>query len=46
VLICVTAPQYMTKMFTDPRGHMMLLGAGIWMSLGVFTMRKMINFKF
>jgi tight adherence protein B len=46
VLICITAPQYMTKMFSDPRGHLMLLAAGIWMSLGIFTMRKMINFKF
>jgi len=32
-------------MFTDSRGHMMLAGAAIWMSLGIFVMRKMINFK-
>jgi tight adherence protein B len=46
VLITVTAPAYMNKMFTDPRGHLLLGGAAIWMGLGVFTMRKMINFKF
>ena len=34
------------RMFTDPRGHLMLLAAGIWMSIGIFVMRKMINFKF
>ena len=31
---------------TDPRGHLMLLAGAIWMSLGIFVMRKMINFKF
>jgi tight adherence protein B len=46
VLIMVTAPTYMTKMFTDPRGNLMLMGAAFWMCMGVFTMRKMINFKF
>lgn len=46
VLISVTSPAYMQPLFTDPRGHLMLLAAGIWMSLGIFVMRKMINFKF
>ena len=46
MLIMITAPTYMTKMFTDPRGNIMLMGAAFWMCMGVFTMRKMINFKF
>jgi tight adherence protein B len=46
VLITVTTPSYMAPMFSDPRGHLMLLGAAIWMSMGIFVMRKMINFKF
>ena len=46
ILIMVTAPAYMTTMFTDPRGNLMLMGAGIWMTIGVLTMKKMINFKF
>ena len=46
ILITVTTPSYMKVMFTDPRGHMMLLGAAFWMSLGIWVMRKMINFKF
>ena len=46
LLITVTTPAYMAPMFSDPRGHLMLMGAAIWMSLGIFVMRKMINFKF
>jgi tight adherence protein B len=46
ILITVTTPSYMAMMFTDPRGHMMLLGGAIWMGLGIFVMKKMINFKF
>jgi tight adherence protein B len=46
ILITVTTPSYMMPMFKDPRGHVMLLGAAIWMSLGIWVMRKMINFKF
>lgn len=46
VLITVTTPAYMAPMFSDPRGHLMLLGAAFWMALGILVMRKMINFKF
>ncbi|MBN9320263.1 MAG: secretion protein F [Caulobacterales bacterium 68-7] len=45
VLITVTTPGYMAPMFSDPRGHLLLLVAGGMMSMGVFVMRKMINFK-
>ncbi|HCT08461.1 MAG TPA: secretion protein F [Pseudomonas sp.] len=46
VMISVTAPAYMQTMFTDQRGHLMLLAAAIWMVIGILVMRKMINFKF
>jgi tight adherence protein B len=46
VLISLLAPDYMRPLFKDPRGHMMLLGGGIWMAMGIFMMRKMINFRF
>lgn len=46
VLITVTAPAYMQPMFTDPRGHLMLLGGGLWMAIGILAMRKMIHFRF
>jgi tight adherence protein B len=45
VMVSVTSPSYMLPMFTDPRGHMMLLGSAMWMGCGIFTMRRMINFK-
>jgi tight adherence protein B len=41
----VVQPAYMGLLFTDTRGQLMLLGGAIWMSLGIFVMRKMINFK-
>ena len=45
-LITLASPAYMAVMFQDPRGHLMLLGGAIWMSLGIFVMRRMINFKY
>jgi tight adherence protein B len=45
-LISVTAPAYMAVMFNDPRGKVMLIGGIVWMALGIFVMRRMINFKF
>jgi tight adherence protein B len=34
----------MTILFTDPRGHLIMVAAGIWMSIGILVMRNMINF--
>lgn len=45
-LVSLTAPAYMGLLFTDMRGQVMLLIAALWMSFGVFAMKKMINFKF
>jgi tight adherence protein B len=44
-LISITAPDYMRPLFTDPRGHMMLMAGAFLMTLGIVSMRKMINFK-
>jgi tight adherence protein B len=46
ILIQIMTPSYMAPMFNDPRGHVMLLGGGVWMAIGIFVMRRMINFKF
>jgi tight adherence protein B len=46
LLIMVWTPSYMQPMFTDHRGWVMLGASGIWMSIGVFVMVRMINFKF
>lgn len=46
ILVFVTTPAYMGLMFSDPRGNLMLMGGVFWMAMGVFVMKKMINFKF
>lgn len=46
VLVSLTSPGYMSLLFTDVRGQFMLLAGGVWMAIGVFTMKKMISFKF
>ena len=46
MMITVMTPSYMTPMFVDHRGWLMLGGSAIWMALGVFVMVRMINFKF
>ena len=46
LLIMVWTPSYMSPMFTDHRGWLMLGGSAIWMGLGIFVMVRMINFKF
>lgn len=44
-LVYFTTPSYMTAMFVEPKGQLMLLGGAIWMGLGILMMRGMINFK-
>lgn len=44
-MVTITTPSYMMVMFTDPRGKLMLLGGALWMALGIFVMKRMINFK-
>jgi tight adherence protein B len=44
LLVYLTSPQYMSIMFVDPRGHIILLLSGIWMAIGIVVMRNMINF--
>jgi len=45
-LVYFTRPQYISVLFTDPMGHLILLGAAVMMSMGIFIMHKMVNFKF
>lgn len=44
-LVYVTSPDYMMQLFTDPRGHLILGASAVWMSIGIFVMRNMINFE-
>ncbi len=45
VLISITQPSYLTVLFHDPKGEMMLAAAGVWMAIGIFIMNRMVNFK-
>jgi tight adherence protein B len=46
ILVYITSPQYISLLWTEPLGRVMLLGCAIWMSMGIMVMRKMINFDF
>ena len=45
-LVWFTSPGYIDLLWTASMGRMMLACSGIWMSIGIFVMRKMINFDF
>jgi tight adherence protein B len=45
-LVWITSPAYIELLFTDPFGRVMLACCAAWMAIGVFVMRKMINFDF
>jgi tight adherence protein B len=45
-LVYLTSPQYISLLFTDPMGNLILGASGIWMFLGIMVMRRMINFDF
>jgi tight adherence protein B len=44
LLVYMTSPQYMMILFSDPRGHIIMGCSAVWMSIGIFVMRNMINF--
>ena len=45
-LVWFSSPTYIELLWTDPLGRVMMACCGIWMSIGIFVMRKMINFDF
>ena len=45
-LMYLTSPAYVSILFTDPTGHLVLLASAVWMATGVLVMRKMIHFDF
>jgi tight adherence protein B len=45
-LVYFTSPDYISLLWTQPTGHLLLAGSAAWMSIGVMVMRKMINFDF
>jgi tight adherence protein B len=45
-MVYMSSPDYIMPLFTTKPGNFMLLAGAVWMSIGIFIMRKMINFKF
>lgn len=45
-MVHFTSPNYISLLFTDRTGNFLLLIAAVWMTFGILTMKKMINFKY
>lgn len=45
-LVYLTSPDYISLLWTEPLGRVMLGASACWMSMGVWVMKKMINFDF
>jgi tight adherence protein B len=45
-IVYLTSPDYITLLWTDRLGQIMLAGSAMWMSIGILVMKKMINFDF
>ncbi|WP_200879687.1 type II secretion system F family protein [Palleronia rufa] len=45
-IMSLTSPDYISVLFTETTGNMVLVASGLWMGMGILVMRKMINFDF
>jgi tight adherence protein B len=45
LLVYLSSPNYIMPLFTTSTGHLILGISGIWMSIGIFVMRKMMDFE-
>lgn len=45
ILVYISSPAYITLLFTDQRGHLIIGASLVWMVIGVLVMRKMIDFE-
>jgi len=46
LLVYLSTPSYISLLWTDPTGQLMLVACVVWMSIGIMVMKKMINFDF
>ena len=46
LLVYISSPNYIELLWTHPTGRLMMACCAVWMSIGVFVMKKMINFDF
>jgi tight adherence protein B len=44
-IVFLTSPDYISLLFTERVGNLLLAGCAVWMGIGIAVMRKMINFK-
>jgi tight adherence protein B len=44
-LVYLTSPNYIMPLFTTSTGNLILGCSGVWMSIGILVMRKMMNFE-
>jgi tight adherence protein B len=45
-LVYLTSPDYIELLWTHDLGRFMMAGCAVWMGIGVFVMKQMINFDF
>jgi len=45
-LVYLTSPDYIELLWLTDLGRMMIAGSAVWMSIGIFVMKQMINFDF
>lgn len=45
-ILTLTSPDYIGLLFTNSTGNLIIIFSLIWMGLGIFVMKKMINFDF
>jgi len=46
ILVYMSSPDYISLLWKEPMGRLMLAASVVWMSTGIFVMKKMINFDF
>ncbi len=46
ILVYISSPSYIELLWTHPTGRLMMACCAAWMMMGVFVMKKMINFDF
>jgi tight adherence protein B len=46
LLVYLSTPDYISLLWTHPTGQLMRVGCVLWMSIGIFVMKRMINFDF
>jgi len=46
IMVYISSPNYISLLWTESVGRLMLAGSALWMLAGVLVMKKMINFDF